>query len=342
LSWRFSYQWTLSIAVTVIFSMLIVATFPYWSSPPISVKVNGRSLRIFDKEIGFIARPDNIAERTDLAPADVHYRVITDRIGARVSRPEEQSPSHPDLLFIGDSFAWGHGMENEQTFAVGAAEMLGMGETNLAFPSYGTTQALQILERHANLRPRYIVYEVIKDALRRNLTSCAPSYFEFCLDYSHVVFGSDGTAAIAPPRSDGVARMLDHVEALTGRLSPTGWLAQGADEIYGLWLARNSADGLDPDQQRRAFAYLLRRMAGVAERIGSHLIVVYIPNRDIRPPPAEINSVVAEVGVDFLDTTGAFAAARDHGLYLNDGHPNAKGNAVIAGELAGFIRGKTH
>lgn len=171
---------------------------------------------------------------------------------------------------------------------------------------------------------------------------CAPSYFGFCLDYSHVVFGPDGTAAIAPPQSDGVARLLGHVDALTGGLSPTGWLAQGANEIYGFWLARTAADGLDSGQQRRAFAYLLRRMAGVAERIGSHLIVMYIPYRDMGPPPAEIRSVVAEVGVDFLDTTGAFVAARDDGLYLNDGHPNAKANAVIAGELAGFIRGKVH
>jgi hypothetical protein len=116
----------------------------------------------------------------------LRYDLYTDSRGARVSRPGEQTPGQIDILFIGDSFTWGHGVQNEQTFAAKTANALGLAGANLAMGSYGGPQALQMLRRHRDPRPKLVILAVISDTPRRNISACASSYFPFCLDGSHV------------------------------------------------------------------------------------------------------------------------------------------------------------
>src|SRR6185503_13773498 len=79
---------------------------------------------------------------------------------------------------------------------------------NFALASYGTTQSLQILERNLDLRPRLVVYGIIAHHFERSVWPCAPSYYEFCLDVSHVSWDDARQPYIALPFSDGVRRLL--------------------------------------------------------------------------------------------------------------------------------------
>jgi len=53
---------------------------------------------------------------------------------------------------------------------------LGRTGANLALAAYGTTQSLQVLRRNLNLKPKLVIYTLISDHLRRNVSSCAPSF----------------------------------------------------------------------------------------------------------------------------------------------------------------------
>jgi hypothetical protein len=328
--------WAILISIPASAAVIGIAALAYWTVRAPEVKWAGDQRIVFDRDIGFVLRPHAAFEAIG---TDVSYRVVADGRGARVSRIGEESPDHPDLLFIGDSFTFGAGVENEETFAVRTGAALGMTETNVALGSYGTTQAVQLLERHAGLRPRYVIYAIIGDTLRRNLAACAPSYYPFCLDYSYVAFDAHGTPWLAPPRSNGVNRMLVHARAQSEGLDPLTWLMHGLDVIRGLVLARMSdLNASDSERQRRALAYLLSRMNADAKEIGAVLIVMYVPYRNPQQAPPLMVDLAARLDFRWLDLTDAFIAARSEALYIADGHPSAAGHALIARKLAALIQ----
>jgi hypothetical protein len=333
--------WLLLLSIPVGGLAIGLAFVAYWTVPPISIRVSGDPLISYDAEIGFVPRHMGSSFRTDLVAGGtqaLHFHVYTDARGARVSHAGENSPERPDILFVGDSFAWGHGVENEDTFAVKTAAALGLTEANLSFGSYGTTQAVQLLRHNRALRPRIVVYPFIMDHPRRNVALCAPSYYPFCLDYSHVAFDADGNPFIAPPISNGVRRTLVQVEAQTAGIDPVTWVLHGFDVIYGrVLIGLSDARERDPERQEKALAYLIGLMAGEAKSLDAELVIIYIPYRAIAPAPKLLSELARPLGYRFIDLTQAFATADGKALYLPDGHPNADGHALIARELATFI-----
>ena len=133
------------------------------------------------------------------------------------------------MLMLGDSFTWGHGVEDEETFAFKTIAALDGSGTNLAVPGYGTTQSLQTLRRHRDLAPRLVVYAFTIDHLWRNVSACARSAYPFCLDTAHVAWDREGRPHIARPWSDGVARAQLQMQAERNRLDPLTWMIHGLD-----------------------------------------------------------------------------------------------------------------
>ncbi len=107
--------------------------------------------------------------------AGLAYHVFTSDRRARVSRRGERTAPAVSLLTVGDSFSWGHGVENEDTYTARLAERWGVPAANLAFSAYGTVQSLQMLQRSLDLRPRLVVYGYIADHMNRNVSHCAPA-----------------------------------------------------------------------------------------------------------------------------------------------------------------------
>src|SRR5262249_49419292 len=132
--------------------------------------------------------------------AGLAYHVYTSDRRARVSRRGEMTPPQVDLLTVGDSFSWGHGVENEDTYTSRLAARWRGPAANLAFAAYGTVPAGEMLARVLDLRPRLVVYGFIADHFKRNLLPCAPSYGPVCLPFSYV--GQDPGGALAIRRPD--------------------------------------------------------------------------------------------------------------------------------------------
>src|SRR5262249_57669727 len=83
----------------------------------------------------------------------IHYNVDGwgDRARSELSVPD---PTLPTLVVTGESIAFGHGLEYEETFAAILGDRLGLQVVNVALGGYGADQAylrlLDVLERLAH------------------------------------------------------------------------------------------------------------------------------------------------------------------------------------------------
>lgn len=337
--------WGILVALPIAAILAAIGTVAYWTVPSGPYVMQGQPLIAYDPEIGFVPYPNTVTRRIDMdrkGNATLSYHIFNDRRGARVSQPGEQAPAHPDIVFLGDSFTWGHGVENDQTFAHLVPLALGVSGANLAMASYGTTQSLLMLRRNLDLSPRLIVHTFTTDHLSYSTRPCTSSYYPFCLDVAHVVRDKDGQLRIAPPWSDGTTRTQLQVKADHEWLDPLTWVVHGVDVAYGriLWAAGNKTL-TDTAAQNEAIEFLFAEMTKTARSIGANLLFVYAPTGG-QIPDVFINSA-ARLGVPLLDLSPAFQAREAVPgapplTFPNDRHPNAAGHALIASEIASFIR----
>lgn len=335
----------LVLASTIASLLLGLWIAAYLTVPGIAMSVEGDPLVIYDPEIGAIPNPSSHNRRIYPAIKDrkaFAFDVYTNDRGARVDGPGQRSPARVDILTLGDSFTWGYALENPQTYAATVGRELGASVSNLAMASYGTTQGLQILRRNRDLAPKLVVYGMIAHHFERNVMPCAPSYYPFCLDVSHVVEDGQGSGQdkqrIARPWSNGVKRLQ---QQLTGNnYNPVRWLTHGIDVIEGrIEYARATFDEADEARKDRAMGFLLREMERTAAEMNTQLLVVYLPTNYWGPP----NGLAKVIGnIRLLDLTEAFHRNREAGgpnpYIVGDGHPSDAGNALIASEISKYIR----
>jgi hypothetical protein len=331
--------WLLLMTIPTAVFVVGLGEVSYWSVPPFPARYVGGPIISYDPEIGFVPTPNSSTTRTD-GPT-LSYHVYTDRRGARVSNPGDQSADKLDVLFIGDSFTWGHGVENENTYAALVAQHLHLASANLAMASYGTTQALQMLRRNLDSRPRTVIYPIVTDHWRRNVSECAPTYYPFCIDCSYVGKASNGLPEIRLPRSNGVRRTELQIEYERHDLPPVQWLVHGTDVIFGRILSKAAqAQASDARLQATAMDFLLSEMTKTVKAVGASLVVVFIPARDEAPgAPAQLAQLSHQLGFRLLDVTQSMRAnsSATATLYLPDGHPNKAGHALIAKDIINFL-----
>lgn len=305
-----------------------------------SVDVEGDSLLRPDPLLGYSARP-HASQRRIERPANLDYTVFSDGRGARVDAAGNESASTDDIMVVGGSFAWGHGVDSEHTFAQRLATTLDSSVSNLALGSYGTVQALQLLQRHTDARPRAVVYAFITAHLGRNVSPCAPSVSPFCLPVAHMCTHAHGELHLHPPLythdSERDRKFIEEVVNAPGfNVAHFRWSLALAHERMIRRLNRKPSPEPGP-----SLAFLIKDMHARVESMGAKLIVVYIPGLErsnTPPPPPELTRAVAESTI-FLDLAPVVRAYYAEGTsrpllrFERDGHPNIHGHALIAREL---------
>ena len=95
----------------------------------------------------------------------------------------------------------------------------------------------------------------------------------------------------------------------------------------------------DTAKKEEALAFVLRELERTVAEMGSKLLVVYIPTNYYGPPEA-LPRVIGNIR--FLDLTERFKRNKEEGgsnpYIAGDGHPSAAGHALIADEIAKYIR----
>lgn len=334
--------WAILLCLPFIVFLIGLHYISYSTIRPINVSYEGDSIIAYDPEMGFVPRPSS---RTKTNFAAFSFNTYTDDRSARVTIPGQSSPARIDIATIGCSFTWGHGLENQDTYAAKVASGLNLAGSNFAMGSYSTVQSLQILRRNRDLSPKLVVYGFITDHLRRNVVPCASSIYPFCMDVAHVTWGTNGRPQITLPLTNGVKRFQLQVTAQTKGLDPVTWITHGVDVAFGRLLL-NMGISRTPDDTKKdaALTFLLDEMAQTVDAMGATLLVVYIPTDYAPPPPALLRSNV-KLKVPFLDLTDAFRHNREITgnslLYIpGDGHPSVAGHALIAEEIIHAVQEK--
>lgn len=309
----------------------------------LDLETTGDPLMQGDSELGFAARPSSTTVRRH-PRAGLAYVVHTDGRGARVPQPGLERP-RPRVLALGCSYTWGHGVAADETYVERLGARLGVDTANFAFAAYGTTQALLLLRRHAELRPAVVVYGLMPDQARRNVAACAPAYGPACLPSPRVDFDAQGRPRLEPPDLAAFAFYERFAAAFfqsASRLGPRHlWLAAEAD--LRQILSRRPGVGT-PETRRAALVFLLREIHGTARGLGAPLVVVHLPRlerdhaHEATPAVAQALEAVAAPDVHVVDLAPLVAAhyARPDAPLLrfdHDGHPNAAAHALFADAL---------
>jgi len=311
-----------------------------------SFAFSGESFIQEDPLIGYSQRANITMSHT----AEPRYTVHTDGNGARVSGRGIAADKEVDILAIGGSFTWGHGVDEPDTFARLVAERGGWTLANVAIASYGMTASMLSLEKYRHLRPRVVVYGFIADHVRRSLVPCAPSLSPLCRTVAFVDFDELDRPFISYPERSS-AEYYDYLDDVI--------LAHefAFSDIY--WAIRRDLLNVTGDGQRglnhrysqhasgepyraAAIELLVREMVQRVEELGAELVVVYIPTRGSGAQSAaslEEAFAVPEREIAFVDVTAPFAISRkEHGPEIlkvapNDEHPSAFAHELVADEL---------
>jgi hypothetical protein len=303
-----------------------------------------------DEEMGYVPiRNGATFRRHDRA--GLAYHVFTSDRRARVNARFERTPPTVDLVIVGCSFSWGHGVESEDTYGQVLARRRGLTVANLAFSAWGTVQAVQMLERNRDLAPRAIVYGFMADHLKRNLMACAPAYGPLCLPFAHVAFGEDGQPFLARPDTSLFEpnRRFWRSFFFTKSVGPRQVLA-AAEVDWTRLRNRHPAPRDDEPAQARALTFLLRRLQA-ARSPESTLVVVNLPylepGRTPPVPPALLRAVeaVRGSGMEFLDlapvVTSYYRDPHQPSLrFARDRHPNPEAHRLFAGAIEAFLEAR--
>lgn len=313
--------------------------------PTSDLRVDGGRTWQPDDALGFAPAPNARSVRRHLR-SGLSYAVFSDTRGLRVATAGDETPADVDLLAVGGSFTWGHGVAGDETYPAVLARELGLKAANAGYPSYGTVQALQMLQRHRDLRPEVVTYLFIDDHLRRNLSPCAPSYSPFCSPVSHVAL-TDDAARIAPPPHDRAEPELSE------KFRREILQSDGVDLNHVLWRARvdlmdlrwgGPLQAVDPADAARGLAYALAEMQRAAGDLGARLLVIRVPllhEREPGPPPPALLAAMpsAATFVDLAPLVRAHYARSQTPLAIpGDGHPSVAAHRLIAGAVARALR----
>ena len=300
--------------------------------------------------MGFVPVPNSASLRRH-PRAGLEYHVFTSDRRARVSRRGERTAPQVDLLTVGDSFSWGHGVENDDTYTARLAARWGVPAANLAFSAYGTVQSVQMLERSLDLHPRLVVYGFIADHMKRNISPCAPAYGPLCLPVSYAGLDDQGAPLVRRPAGDLFAanrRFWDDFFFAKG-IGPRQLRAAAQAEWIRLMRPPRPEASDDAPTRERVLVLLLTRMADAADSVGARLLVVDIPyfergtGRSVPEPLRDAMRTLRRPSVAFLDLGPAvdrhYANPSAPLLRFDrDRHPNAAAHAVMAEAIDAFVQ----
>jgi hypothetical protein len=269
--------------------------------------------------------PANHEGRVKMLYADEYVPYRTNADGFRDPPRGRKRAGVPRVLVLGDSYAFGWGVDDAQPFPQRTEALLrerGIAAEviNAGVPGYNTEQEALLL---AELMPSYapdmvVLAYVMNDAEPQNNVPQPPA-----VTYRYAVsWVWEDAREVAMRR-------------LAGRKEWTSPNKQAMDFDY--------VKGFAPDSPKwRASRAALGRIAAACRAAGVPLAVLILPDFtqpfDASYPDGLIHRSVAgwsrELGVECVDLMPLFAE-RDHRnfMILTDGHPNARAHDVIASVL---------
>jgi lysophospholipase L1-like esterase len=294
-----------------------------------------------DPELGWVLRPHLEAEASNLEFA---YTIRTDALGMRTagSEPRRQSTG-PRLLVVGDSFAFGWGVSDDEMVSSRLQDELrtrGLPVSVLTagVPGYSTDQEYLLWKRlDAQVDPAVVIVLMSSnDPPADNASAVSMGV----ATYSKPRFAVSNEGALAvggtpvPDKQQVVPRTaLEPVKGYARTFASYALAKRFRDARLTSTAAAVPTIPPDPPSLATTAAILGAFNRDVRAQ-GASLLVVLIPSPALGAPLAEICRAAR---IAFLDLTPAFAA-RDDPVFPYDGHWNAGGHQVAADAIAPVVR----
>jgi hypothetical protein len=205
-------------------------------------------LIMFDRHLGWKPRPD--LDCHYLADGDDVHRIVTDGEGW----PGRRAIGDSDVLVVGDSFAFGYGVDTGRSFA---EVVPGLAVKAVGAPGYSMVQGVLLMEQFAErLRGKLVVWFVyLENDLQDNLL---PEMRRYRAPFARFDAGRHAWTIAG-----------DHVTSAP-------WEASDLDKRR--LFPRFCVPGPLADRAYAACEFLLERAVVCCRRAGGHLVVLTIPH----------------------------------------------------------------
>jgi lysophospholipase L1-like esterase len=331
-----------------------------WQPPPkfMAAQMAGTGLFVPDPDLGWRMAPDFSMEfrwfwgdRSTIRTNSMGFRDI--------EHERERSPDVPRVVVLGDSHAFGYGVEGEEMFTSVLRPLLpSMQVLNLAETGYNTRQARELFQRcGAELRPDVVV-------------------LAFCQnDVAAQVIPGDDTVTAKGDGDSWLMRSSYLLQFLRDRVNSNRGLVKLCVSL-GVKEELGGYDMLDPNIRPSLRTYPeslerewqqtceeVRRLRDACATAGASLVLVSIPSVQSVDPrrmersltyldytPADFEAekpyrllaeLCARERIPLLDARPAFVESLRHGklpFFEHDLHINAEGHRIVAGLLAPELR----
>ncbi|OPZ30493.1 MAG: hypothetical protein BWZ02_00736 [Lentisphaerae bacterium ADurb.BinA184] len=323
--------------------------FPTWAPATAD-----RLFWVYDAQLGWFHRPGTVGV---FRHPDFAVKVAINSQGLRDDEcPPAPAPGRRRLLVVGDSQAWGYGVEREERFSECIERRRPDCEVvNAAVSGFGTDQEyLYYRERGCRLRPEVVLLLMHENDFENNARDFEYWYAKprFVLDgnvlrltnvpvprrtlrqrvgtfilgrtylYATLYRAVSKRAPVSPPpATPPAAAPAAPATAVPDREAP-----HAAAESKG----RRAID-----DDGRLTAAILHEFAESARQHGARLVVVSAPMNPARV--GQVRSALEPAGVPYLPLDDAFAHRREPVRFAHDKHWNARGHAVAATAIEAFL-----
>lgn len=301
---------------------------------PVAVNPDQRHFWVHHPTLGWANRPGASGV------FDNGYFRVHVAINSRGLRGPEVPLARPDdvrrVVVVGDSFAWGFGVEEDETFAARLESSLpALQVINGAVSGYSNDQELLWLrDEGIRYQPQLVVASLSgNDDIMNHMGRTYWVYYKpsFWLDARGRLVLQGVPVPLASP-SERLRHALRSRSALA-RVIESAVLGHEADYV------NPSRDLPDPEDPHRLTLALLEAMSAAARRQGADFLIVansqfwFSPSGSYERLLAELRAV----GLDVVDVEALPGWEPEAMQILGDGHWNARGHDFVARALAAEV-----
>ena len=281
--------------------------------PATSMTVHG----VVDSTIGWKLAPGAIDDET----SDFHVGYSIGADGFRTTT-SDAGPDAPLVVFVGDSFTFGSGIADGETFVERVAAALGVRPLNLGMAGFGVDQMWRTLVRYGLERePQLVVATFVDDDLTRSCTA-----FRYRNGWvakpTYTLAGGELVAMDEAHRPAAPVRWFLQHSRLAGVLRKLSWHTPTGGARWRL--------------NRALFA----AMRDACRDADVPLVCVRIPDRDRWAPSGFFEREFRGLEIPLFDLGGVHVADARALFFAKDPHLDAAGHAVLASGLAEFLRAR--
>ncbi|MCF2504831.1 hypothetical protein L0663_15665 [Dyadobacter sp. CY107] len=301
-----------------------------------------RQFSSYSKDLGYTLRPGSEGYHQDL---EYENKFSVNKSGVR---DDDNSLNNPGIIFLGDSFTMGWGIDQDKTFAHLTGQMTGSKTLNAGISSYGTYREMLLLSKLQRDSCQVLVIQYCDNDLEENTARNDPKSPQEPL--THEKFMKVG---IFNRLNEGYFPMrftyffvrekdlLKRIFITPGsvwrdtEMALTSWIS-GKPMLDGKPLAIKS-EAMVSEHTLQFF----KTLAKIRAIYAGNIIVMHLDGRYTRP---ELISGFEAAGKKSPDPNLHFLRACDvltaRDYYPVDGHLNEAGHQKIATELTRLIREK--